>query len=163
MNNNVQIDSAQVDNLLDKLMDDELKRNILFKAVKEGAKVLQDNTKKSFRSVMGAAASKPNSWNGKAFSDGITLKADKAYCEAVVSIMGDYRLKFFEKGTKQRRTKGRKIVGYASNGRNLKREGKGHYTGAIKAKYFFKDARNQSETAIDEAMIKSIQTALNKL
>ncbi|MCM1440423.1 MAG: hypothetical protein NC131_14645 [Roseburia sp.] len=36
---------------------------------------------------------------------GIKAKTDKAYTEVSVSIMGDFRLKFFEKGTKVRTTK----------------------------------------------------------
>ena len=62
---------------------------------------------------------------------------------AKVHIMGDFRLKFFEKGTKQRRTKGHKITGYA--GRSLKRSGKGGNRGSIKGLYFFKSASRLKE------------------
>ena len=75
--------------------------------------------------------------------------------------MNDFRMKLFEKGTKQRTTKGRKIVGYI-NSRRLKREGKGHNTGSIKPLYFFKQAR-QNETAINDAITQSINNALSKL
>jgi hypothetical protein len=30
---------------------------------------------------------------------GVRVSGDKDYCEVSVSIMGDFRLKFFEKGT----------------------------------------------------------------
>jgi hypothetical protein len=36
---------------------------------------------------------------------GVKLKVLKDYCEVDVNIMGDFRLKFFEKGTKLRRTR----------------------------------------------------------
>ena len=155
------IDSRQVDDLLNALSDDELKRKILFDGIKAGAKVLQQNTQKLFRQSMGESASHFSKYIRKPFEDGVTVKGDKAYIEASVSIMNDFRMKFFEKGTKQRTTKGRKITGYTEKHR-LIREGKGHNTGAIKPLYFFRRAR-QNETGIRYAIEKSIDNALNKL
>lgn len=161
MNNIVEIDSRQVDELLNTLSDDEFKRKLLFDAVKAGAKALQQNTKKLFRQSMGDSATHYSKYISKPFEEGVTVKGDKAYIEASVSIMNDFRMKFFENGTKQRTTKGRKIVGYISSHR-LKREGKGHNTGSIKPLYFFRKAR-QNETAINDAITQSINNALSKL
>lgn len=155
------IDSRQVDDLLNALSDDELKRKILFDGIKAGAKTLQQNTQALFRQSMGESASHYSKYIRKPFEDGVTVKGDKAYIEASVSIMNDFRMKFFEKGTKQRTTKGRKITGYTEKHR-LIREGKGHNTGAIKPLYFFRRAR-QNETGIRYAIEKSIDNALNKL
>ena len=163
MNDVVKIDRTSVDNLLNALDDDELKSQILFDAVKAGAKVLQQKTKNYFRSAMGEAATHYSKYIQKPFEDGITVKTDKAYCEAKVSLMGEHRIKWFEKGTQGRYTKGRKIIGYAPGKRNrLEREGKGHYTGAITGKYFFRRAR-QENSEIDEAITQSINNALSKL
>lgn len=167
----VQINSSEVDNLLNVLDDDDLKRNILFQAVKAGGKVLQDTAKNYFKSAIGEAATHYSKYIRKPFADGISLKGDKAYIEATVTILNDFRMKFFEKGTKQRQTKGRKILGYQRdltegwNGRinALKRSGKGHSTGAIKATYFFRQARDNSDTQINEAITQSITNAFNKL
>lgn len=55
-----------------------------------------------------------NRWNGKTFSSGIKSKVNKEATEGKVHIMGDFRLKFFEMGTKTRykkRTKGRPSTG----------------------------------------------------
>lgn len=161
MNNVAEIDSTQVEALLNALDDTEFKNKVLFDAVKAGAKALQQNTKKLFRSAMGEAATHRSKYINKPFEEGISFKADKAYIEASVSILNDFRMKFFEKGTKQRSTKGRKIVGYI-NSRHLKREGKGHNTGAIQAKYFFREARNDNNS-INEAITQSINNALSKL
>lgn len=155
------IDSRQVDDVLKALSDDELKRKILFDAIKAGAKVLQQNTQALFRQSMGESAIHYSKYIRKPFEDGVTVKGDKAYIEASVSIMNDFRMKFFEKGTRQRTTKGRKITGYTEKHR-LIREGKGHSTGAIKPLYFFRRAR-QNETVITDAIEKSIDNALNKL
>lgn len=161
MNNIVTIDSKQVDELLDTLSDDEFKRKVLFDAVKEGAKALQQNTKKLFRQSMGDSATHYSKYIRKPFEEGVSVKGDKAYIEASVSILNDFRMKFFEKGTRERTTKGRKIVGYITSHR-LKREGKGHNTGSIKPLYFFKKAR-ENETAINDAITQSINNALSKL
>lgn len=154
------IDSRQVDDVLKALSDDELKRKILFDAIKKGAKTLQQNTQALFRQSMGESAIHYSKYIRKPFEDGVTVKGDKAYIEASVSIMNDFRMKFFEKGTKQRTTKGRKITGYTEKHKII-REGKGHSTGAIKPLYFFRRAR-QNET-VRYAIEKSIDNALNKL
>lgn len=57
-----------------------------------------------------------------------------------VHIMGDYMMKWFELGTKERKTKSRKIVGSYRKGMRkfLTRAGKGRNTGKIDALYLFK-------------------------
>lgn len=160
MSDTVKINSTEVDQLLNSLEDSEQINAIIFNAVKEGAKVLQQQTINYFRSAMGSVAEHQNKWNGKPFWQGIKMSADKAYNEAKVSIMGDYRLKWFEKGTNQRTTKGRKITGYQRN--RAIRQGKGHNTGAITGKWFFKSAK-QNNSMIDEAIATSINNALSKL
>lgn len=136
--NDVKIDSAEVDQLLNSLSDTDLLNKILFDAVKAGARVLRESTKQSFRSAMGGVAEHVSRWTNKPFSDGVIMSTDKAYNEAKVSIMGDHRMKWFETGTQDRYTKGRKIVGYSGTKRNrLQREGKGHWTGRIEGRNFF--------------------------
>jgi hypothetical protein len=65
--------------------------------------------------------------------------------------MGDFRLKFFELGTKDRYTKGHKIMGY-NNSHSLKRSGKGGYKGKINALYFFKNAQEKSERQVFDSL-----------
>lgn len=162
MNDIVIVDAASVDELLRKLDDDELKNKILYDAVMSGAKALQQAAQQRFRTVLGAAASHPSPYlkGNKPLYESVSIKGEKAYIEASVSILNDFRMKFFEKGTAERYTKGRKITGYADNGRNLKREGKGHYTGKITATNFFAAARNSSENNINDAMLSSIEKSL---
>lgn len=152
---NVEIDSSQVDRLLDTLSDEQVKRDILFNAVKAGGEALRQNTLTNLAS---------SNFNSAPLRKGVTLKGDKAYTEATVSIMGDYRLKWFEKGTQARYTKGSKILGVDENSSRyaLKRTGKPRYTGRIKPHYFFKEAR-ENESAITEAITQSIDNALRSL
>ena len=154
-NDNVQIDSSQVDRLLDTLADDNVRRNIMFEAVKAGGEVLKQNTLNNLSS---------SSFNSAPMRKGVVVEGDKAYTEAKVSIMDDYRLKWFEKGTAARYTKGAKIVGIDENSRRyaLKRTGKPRYTGSIKPHYFFRNAR-ENDGAITEAITQSIDNALKSL
>lgn len=161
MNDTVIINSQQVDDLLNKLSDNDQKNKWLYDAVMNGAKVLQQAAQQSFiKKVEGASHSSPYLKGGKPFYEGVSVKGDKAYVEASVSILNDFRMKFFEKGTDDRYTKSRKITGYQSDGKHLKREGEGHYVGKIEATYFFKSARDSSDSAINEAMLQSIDKSI---
>lgn len=158
---------------------------------KEQTKVLKDTLRKAGNILVRAArkelkskvknANKKVSLMSKAYGtlqSGIKNKVIKEDGEYIskVHILGDFRLKFFEKGTKDRTTKSRKIVGYQRdfndkwNGRinSLKRSGKGHFTGKIRADkfQFFKPAKEKSESQIfgtmNEGLKQSIQKILNK-
>lgn len=125
--NNVTVDDSRVQNLF-RALDSDSRKRILFAALKEGGNKLAENTKIQLRSKLGSGATSPNRWNGKTMESGIRVKADKDYCEVDVNVMGDFRLKFFEKGTKLRQTKKTKAN-----------------RGSIKALYFFRAARNKSD------------------
>ena len=158
----VHVDAASVDELLRKLDDDELKNKILYDAVMSGAKTLQTAAQQNFRKELGAAASHPSPYlkGNKPLYEGVSVKGEKAYSEASVPILNDFRIKFFAKGTVERYTKGHKITSCADNGRRLEREGKGHYTGKITATNFFAAARNSSEQNVNDAMLSSIEKSL---
>lgn len=162
MNNfKLDIDSGQVDDLLSLLDDEEIKQNVLFKAVKAGGKVLQTTAKDYFKQRMGESANHVSKYIKAPFVDGVVLKGDKAYCEARVSIMKDFRMKFFEKGTEDRYIK-QKGHSDLQRGRHQTNTGKANYRGRITGKWFFKDARTNSDSQINEAMIKSIDNSLKR-
>ena len=146
MSDTVIINSQQVDDLLNKLNDKDQKNKWLYDAVMSGAKVLQQSAQQSFiRKVDGASHNSPYLKGNKPFYEGVSVKGDKAYCEASVSIMNDFRMKFFEKGTDERHTNSRKITGYQEDGT---------------ATYFFREARDSSDSAINEAMMLSIDKSI---
>ncbi len=154
MNNEV-VDSTQLDALLNALDDDNVRRTILFNAVKAGGEVLRKQTISNLSS---------SGFNSSSMQKGVKMKSDKNYIETTVSIMGDYRLKWFEKGTNARYTKGAKITGVDENSSRyaLRRTGKPRYTGSIKPHYFFRQARD-NESAINDAITQSIDNALRNL
>lgn len=137
-------DSRQVDDLLNILDDDEIKKKVLLDGLRAGGKVLQDATKSNFKAAMGEAASHYSRFINRPFYEGVTLKADKAYTEVTVSIMSDYRMRFYEKQIKQRQTK------------------KGYNRGVVEAKHFFANARNSTEGAVNDAISRAIKISLDK-
>lgn len=139
---NVTVDDTSVQNLLNALDADSNKR-ILFTALKKGGQKLASQTKRSLRAKLGAGATSPNRWNGKTMESGVRLKADQDYCEVSVSILGDFRLKFFEKGTAQR---------------SLRRGGANR--GSIKPVYFFREARQED---ISDIINNSITESLRRI
>lgn len=139
---NVQVDDTSVQNLLNALDADSTKQ-ILFKALKKGGQQLAKQTKAQLKAKLGQGATTPNRWNGKTMVSGVKLKADQDYCEVSVSILGDFRLKFFELGTAQRR---------------LRRGGANR--GAIKPLYFFRTAR---QADVGETINNSITESLRRI
>ena len=144
----VTMDTSRVDRLLTNL-ESENRQKIITEALRRGGQAAQQSVKQSLRAKVGASAS--------SMEKGIKLKVDKAYSEVTLHIMGDYRLKWFEKGTKPRYTKGHKTTGYLSNHR-LKRTGKGGYRGQMVATHFFKEGLNEQAigTAIKDYMDKTL-------
>ena len=148
------IERQQVDELLAKLST-ERRSQVLFSALKKGGKALQQETKVQLRQSVSKTHS-PNRWNGKTLEDGIRVKANTVYQEVMVHILGAFRLKFFEKGTKERYTKIHKNQLSTSQYINyLKKGGKGGYRGRITASHFFRRAR-QNEEVIQSAVFKEL-------
>ena len=141
--NNVSVDDSYVRNLFQAL-DEESRKRILFTALKAGGEKLLSETKMQLRSKLGSGASSPNRWNGRTMESGIRLKADKDYCEVDVNVMGDFRLKFFEKGTNFRQTK------------------KKANRGKIRALYFFQSARSKADE-IEGIINSSISESLKRI
>lgn len=142
--NNVKVDDSSVQNLF-KALEDESRSRILLTALKAGGQKLLEGTKIQLRSKLGAGASTPNRWNGKTMESGIKLKVLKDYCEVDVNIMGDFRLKFFEKGTKFRKTRKTKAN-----------------RGQIRGLYFFQSARAK-EDDVTSVINNSIAESLKKI
>ena len=132
MNN---VDARQVLQMF-AVLDSKRQKKAHRTALRKATGILVRETRKNFRKVVKNPNAR-NRWNGKTFSSGIKSKVNKEATEGKVHIMGDFRLKFFEMGTKTRykkRTQGRPS------------------TGSIKASYFFKKAREAKESEISNSM-----------
>lgn len=132
-------------------------------ALSAGAKVLQSETKKNLVARMGSSATRKGlRWRKghqghPSMQEGVSMIRDTAYNTAIVSIMRDFRLKWFEKGTDHRWTGGRK-----KDGRYAGQTQASNYRGAIRPIHFFREARNQ-ETKIETAIFESLDKTINKI
>lgn len=125
-------------------LDGKRQKKVHRDALRSATGMLVKEARRNFRT----AVRKPNarnSWNGKTFSSGIKSSVDREATEGKVHIMGDFRLKFFELGTRERR----------------KRKS-GARTGRIAAHYFFRRARLSKEAEISALMNGIIEKAILK-
>lgn len=115
-------------------------------ALSKASMILVKQAKSNFKSVV----KKPNSrnrWNGRPMNSGIKYSIDRDVTTSKIHIMGDFRLKFFELGTKKR----------------FKLNKQKSSTGSIKATYFFKQAREANEENILGEMNNIISQSILKV
>lgn len=154
---NVQVDATQVLAMFSEF--DEKHRKVVFRrSLGEASRILVRETRKQLRGVRtksGPLSTKTKSkWTGKTLESGVRYKIAKNAKESKVHIMGDFRLKFFELGTKDRRTKGYRVAGkQRAGGRIYKvRTGKGGFRGRIGASKFFVKGKEMSERQVFGSM-----------
>lgn len=132
----IQVDTSGVDKIFNKLTGKEQKK-VIRTATRGAAQKLTKATKVQFRNTVGSVANHRNWWNGKTLQSGIKYVSDKRVSYKV-HIMGDFRLKFWEMGTKQRYTK------------------KGQYRGIMRKKAFFDPTLQRLETTLANDIKDSI-------
>ena len=142
---NFEVESKQVINLFSKLTSRKKKQSYKT-ALRRAAGILTKETRKQLKKVIGKAISHRNKWNNKTLGSGIRVKVNKEGTDAKVHLMGDFRLKFFETGTKKRKLK--------KNGANR---------GKIKSSYFFRTAKENKEQEIFSSMNKLVIESIQKV
>lgn len=150
------IDTKDLDNILDNLNEDN-RNKALFTSIIKGGQELVKETKQELKRVLPKANSQMVS--------GVKLKKDKSYQEVTVHIMGDYRLKWFEMGTEERYL--RKPLPRKEDTRYKYKSGSTNtgglpYRGKINKLEFFKTARENSQMTgkVIETLIKEIDKLL---
>ena len=159
----VEIDDSQVQAVFSALNVKNQKKTLMG-GIRKSAQILINRTKALIKSNLNNTT-KANRFNGKKMVNGVKFKADREKLEGKVHIMGDFRLKFFEKGTVERFTKGRKKIwngGFRGGRRDYNRKGKGHSTGAIKSIGFFKQAKADTEQQVFSTLTANIKESIMK-
>ena len=146
MNNIAQIDSSQTDKLLNSLDNETLRRSIIVAALKEAANVINDKTRENFRASI-SGASHYSKFIRRPFYQGVSTSVDKNLMETKVSIMPDFRMKFFEKQIKER---------------SYKKNNKIHRTGVVSAKHFFKNAITATQSLVEQTLKRIIDNKLSE-
>lgn len=106
MSESITVDSKEFLKNLNRLSSKNHKRAIR-KSLIEGAKVTVKEARRGLRMTVGKTAFKKSKKTGKSIASGIRYSAQKNILDngVKVSIMKDFRLKFFENGTADRYTK----------------------------------------------------------
>lgn len=153
----VTLDTKSLSAILDNLNEDN-RRAAMLSALRAGGKVLQEQTKESLKRKLGSGATSTSDRNRKPMEQGVRLIVDKDYNEVIVSIMKDYRLKWYELGTDQRYLK----KDHPKDEEHRKTHKKGEYRGSITATNFFSEARS-NDGPIIEAIVGELSNQINKL
>ncbi len=160
----VTFDSRQFDAMVKNLTGPEMKKAILG-TLRSGANILKKETEKQFHERVNLDGLRVKYTNRKGrevtkWNRLATVRVDRKEPSAKVHIMADFRTKFFEMGTKNRRTKGHRNVGYyrLSLGGRLyrKRSGKGGDRGRIKPGWHFRKAQQLTERKIFESIDRQL-------
>lgn len=168
-NTGIQVDASRCYALFRRLSTKN-QRKVSRQALRAAANKLRNEAVKNLQQVIGHSVRKTTTYtrlNGKtakhSLAKGVRVVARDAET-AKVHIMGDYRLKWFEMGTKNRTTKGRRGRGKkipvrraSGRGRIFREQGKlGWFARAIAAK--------ESEAArdIENELIKFIKKQANR-
>lgn len=130
-------------------------------ALRKGTNILVREARKSLKTAVKKTNSK-NWWNGKTLSSGIKSSINKEVTEGKVHIMGDFRLKLFELGTKLRKTSGANRASVRGKMPRY-RQHKPSNRGSIKASNFFLKARNRKEKEISDNMNTIIAESIRKV
>lgn len=146
MNNNLlEIDAKKVLERFAELTGKK-QRAVYRNGLRKAARILANETRKELRKIVGAKINSRNKWNGKTLGSGIKYKIDKEGTEAKIHIMGDFRLKFFEKGTVKR----------------FIRKNKAN-RGSMKANYFFRASKANKEKEVFASLDRLISESINRV
>lgn len=162
--NNLQVDAKDVLALFADLNSRQQKQ-VYRNALRRAANILVKESRSQLKFKLGRKANSKNWWNGKTLVSGIKSNADRQGKEAKVHIMGDFRLKFFEMGTKQRKTTGSNSASVRGK-TPIRRQKKAASRGSISSLRFFSTAQKNKEREIfdslDNLISESIQRVYNK-
>lgn len=143
--NSFQVETKDVLNKFAELTGKQQK-NVYRNALRKSSRILVSESKNQLRVIVGSKINDKNKWNGKTFGSGIKFKVNREATEAKVHIMGDFRLKFFEKGTVVRTLRKNKAN-----------------RGSMTAYYFFRQAKSNKEKEIFDSMDNLITESINRI
>lgn len=160
----IEVDAKEVLGLFADLNSRQQKQ-VYRNALRRAANVLVKETRTQLKSKLGRKANSKNWWNGKTLVSGIKSNADRQGKEAKIHIMGDFRLKFFEMGTSNRKTTGNNSASVRGK-TPIRRQKKSANRGRINSMRFFSTAKQNKEKEIfdslDKLISESIQRVYNK-
>lgn len=161
----VTVDISEFNRLAARLTGEEMDKAVV-SAVRSGGQIIRRKTIRNF--ATGTAFKAFNVYKRGGSSKRlplVRLTVNKRGKSATVDILGDFRAKFFELGTKSRYTKGRRITGLRRRGRRiyLTRKGKPGYRGVISERRYFRKAQDSEESRVLGDMQNRVMKAVIKI
>ena len=141
---NIEVDSRSVLKMFAELNSKNQKK-VHRLALAKALNILVKEARSTLKGVIRKSIYSKSKKTGKSLASGIKYKINKDATEGKVHILGDFRLKFFELGTKERYRK------------------RGGKTGSIKASYFFRIARQNNEAVISSSMNNIIAESIRRV
>lgn len=165
------VDDRQFQEMVKSLTGDQIKKSYRT-GLRKAAQILKKENDRSYELETGLHTRKKLT-----SEDGRTVKRSEAgvarirtYARkgkmpfVIISIENDYMMRWFERGTKRRKTKGWKVVGMYQKGnrRYKQRIGRGRYTGFIKPMRIFRKAQDRTESKVIENIKNMIKREIYK-
>lgn len=141
---NIEVDSRNVLKMFAELNSKNQKK-VHRIALAKALSILVKEARSTLKGVIRKSIYSKSKKTGKSLASGIKYKINKDATEGKAHILGDFRLKFFELGTKERYRK------------------RGGKTGTIKASYFFRTARQNKEALISSSMNNIISESIKRV
>lgn len=171
----ITVDDSELKSFVDSLSIRKTKE-LYRKAIKKAAFIVKDETVRLFSrryKYKGAWKQAITRKSGKKAiktreAAKVTSKVNGGDVTVKVHIMEDYRVKWLEKGTKSRYTKGHRTLGRIRVGSTYGRSyvissGKPERRGRTDAGWFFKEAKQRKKKAVQYAIQKNIDDVVKKL
>lgn len=149
-----QIDAKETIKMLVGL-NDKLRKQAYRKGISKSLAIVRKEAIKNLRAVVAKGASRKKDIYNNTLEKGIKYKVYKNADGGNVNILGNYKLKWFELGTKERYNKQNKTTRTY-----LKKK---RYTGTIKASHFFTKAYTSKEKEVFNTLDKNIADAIKKI
>ena len=141
---NIEVDSRNVLKMFAELSNKNQKK-VHRIALAKALSILVKEARSTLKGVIRKSIYSKSKKTGRSLASGIKYRINKEATEGKAHILGDFRLKFFELGTKERYRK------------------RGGKTGSIKASYFFRIARQNNEAVISSSMNNIISESIKRV
>lgn len=150
--NNIEIDASQVEAMFSEF-DSKKRKNVYRTATRNALNIIKKETLSNLKGIIRPRMiGKKDKW-GNSFRNGIVTKVYKDAKSGVIHIMKNFKMKFFEMGTKEREAT-------TYNGKALY---KNRRTGSIKASHFFKRAKENKEGEVFNSIDRLISESIKKI
>lgn len=146
------VDDKQVLDMF-KEFDSKERKAVFRNAIRNALNIIKKQTLANLKTVINPTMMRKKDKWGNSFANGVTVKVYKGNKQGVIHIMKNFKLKWFETGTEERKVK-------TFRGKTLKKQRR---TGKIDASHFFKRARDAKESEALQSIDRLLSESVRKI